>query len=184
MLQAIQAWDEAALVFIREHIVIDKLTPLVTFITNLDEMGAVWIAIAILLLLFKRTRVAGIDMILALAVTFVLNDFVFKPLVLRPRPWVAIEGFESLIKHPSGTSFPSGHSVTSFACATAMTRDLGKKAGWIFILAALIALSRPYLGVHFITDILAGALIGTLGAALVVWVRHKVLPLEKRWNHE
>ena len=184
MLQAIQAWDEAALVFIREHIVIDKLTPLVTFITNLDEMGAVWIAIAIVLLLFKRTRVAGIDMILALAVTFVLNDFVFKPLVLRPRPWVAIEGFASLIKHPSGTSFPSGHSVTSFACATAMTRDLGKKAGWIFILAALIALSRPYLGVHFITDILAGALIGTLGAALVVWVRRKVLPLEKRWNHE
>ncbi len=180
MLQAIQAWDEAALLFIREHLCSPVLNTVMTAITYLDEAGAIWIAIGLILLLFKKTRIAGLDVLLALGLCYLLNDFLIKPLIARPRPWVAIEGFDSLIRHPSGTSFPSGHALTSFSSAYAAAKRLGKKGAWCFLPAALIAISRPWLGVHFITDILAGAAIGVLGAMLVLWLREKILPLEKK----
>ena len=75
-----------------------------------------------------------------------------------------------LIAPPSDYSFPSGHAAVSFAAAAALGASHAKAWGWSLALAILLALSRLYLYVHYPTDILAGALVGTLaglaGAAL------------------
>ena len=68
-----------------------------------------------------------------------------------------------LVAKPADASFPSGHSGASFAAATAIFPWVPRRYGVpLLILAALIALSRLYVGVHFPTDVLAGTVIGIL----------------------
>ncbi|MGZ5376233.1 MAG: phosphatase PAP2 family protein, partial [Solirubrobacterales bacterium] len=85
-------------------------------------------------------------------------NFAVKLLVRRPRP--VLEGLPPLGGAPSSLSFPSAHATSSFACATAMTR-IAPEAAVLYVLAALIAAGRPYLGMHYPSDVLAGALLGT-----------------------
>ena len=85
-------------------------------------------------------------------------NFVVKLIVRRPRP--VLEGLPPLGGAPSTLSFPSAHATASFACATAMTR-IAPEAAFLFILAAGIAACRPYLGMHYPSDVLAGAVLGT-----------------------
>ena len=85
-------------------------------------------------------------------------NYAVKLVVRRPRP--VLEGLPPLGGAPSSLSFPSAHSTASFAAATAMTR-IEPSSAVLFVLAALIALGRPYLGMHYPSDVLAGALLGT-----------------------
>jgi membrane-associated phospholipid phosphatase len=91
-------------------------------------------------------------------------NFAVKVLVRRPRP--VLEGLPPLGGAPSSLSFPSAHATASFACATAMTR-IAPEAAFLFILATAIAACRPYLGMHYPSDVVAGAILGT-GLGLVV----------------
>jgi membrane-associated phospholipid phosphatase len=124
------------------------------------EYGAVWIAIGLALALIDGDHrdawlVAG-----GIAPVAVVLNFAVKLAVRRPRP--VLDGLPPLGGAPSSLSFPSAHSTASFAAATAMTRVAPEAAG-LYLLAALIAIGRPYLGMHYPSDALAGAL---LGAAL------------------
>ena len=93
--------------------------------------------------------------------TFALNTTI-KLIVRRPRP--QLHGLPALTSTPTQLSFPSAHSSTSFAGARVYTR-LGLPAPPLYALAALLAASRLYLGVHYPSDIIAGALLGTTTAA-------------------
>ncbi|MGZ5308842.1 MAG: phosphatase PAP2 family protein [Solirubrobacterales bacterium] len=122
------------------------------------EYGAVWLLIGGgMALLADENRsewlVAGLLGPLAIGVNFAV-----KLLVRRPRP--VLEGLPPLGGAPSSLSFPSAHATSSFACATAMTR-IAPEAAVLYVLAALIAAGRPYLGMHYPSDVLAGALLGT-----------------------
>ena len=66
-----------------------------------------------------------------------------------------LEGLPPLGGAPSSLSFPSAHATSSFACATAMTR-IAPEAAVLFVLAFAIAACRPYLGMHYPSDVLAG----------------------------
>jgi undecaprenyl-diphosphatase len=84
-------------------------------------------------------------------------NYVVKLAVKRPRP--VLEGLPPLGGAPSSLSFPSAHATSSFAVATAMCRvDPATSAA--FLVALALALGRPYLGMHYPSDVLAGALIG------------------------
>jgi undecaprenyl-diphosphatase len=94
-----------------------------------------------------------------------LNTLI-KDLVDRSRPPQSID-YEALIGVPGSSSFPSGHAMSAFAVAAAIAL-LAPKARWpVLALAATIAFSRVYLGVHFWVDVLVGA---ALGAAIGVLV--------------
>jgi len=131
---------------------------------KIGEYGAVWLAIGVVLALFSHEDrgewlAAGLLAPLAIGLNFAV-----KLVVRRPRP--VLEGLPPLAGAPSSLSFPSAHSTASFAAATAMTR-IAPEAGFLFVLAAAIAIGRPYLGMHYPSDVLGGALLGTaLGLAL------------------
>ncbi|HEY4452550.1 MAG TPA: phosphatase PAP2 family protein [Solirubrobacteraceae bacterium] len=132
--------------------------------SRLGEHGAVWLAIGVAgQALDRGRRPAWRRATGAIAGTYVAN-FAIKVAVGRRRP--SLPDLPPLTGTPTGLSFPSAHASTSFAGALAFTR-LGLPAAPLYALAASLALSRLYLGVHHPSDVLAGALGGTaLAAAL------------------
>lgn len=138
------------------------------WITELGNGGALWIGIAAGLCLLKETRKAGLLVLAALCVDLLLVEGLIKPIAARPRPFIAGAVKTILIPPPSGYSFPSGHAASSFAAASVLSRFF-KNAQFLWIAAALIALSRLYLGVHYPSDVLAGGLLGIgIGQAVLL----------------
>lgn len=131
----------------------------------LGEHGAVWIAIGTLGSVFAPPeRRPGWRRSTALvAGTYALNT-ALKMAVRRPRP--ELPGLPALAPTPTQLSFPSAHSSTSFAAALAYRR-LGLPGAPLYGLAGALALSRLYLGLHYPSDVLAGAALGSGLAAIV-----------------
>ena len=152
--------DHSILLMIAKHLHADWLTPIMRRITAFGNFGAIWIVLAAILLLIPRTRRYGAAIALAIVLTTVVGEFVLKPFVARPRPFLQYSDLTALIPPPSSFSFPSGHTGSSFAAATALFA-MNRRAGLAaYVLAILIGFSRLYLCVHFPTDVAAGALLG------------------------
>lgn len=167
MIQAIQSFDEAVMLFIQNNLRFEPLNSIAKVITYFGEAGALWIIIGLALIFVCKDKRTGILVLAALAIDYLINDMIIKNLVMRPRPFIDIPALTVLVKQPSSFSFPSGHAASSFCSAYIITNRKGKKWSWCYILAAAIALSRPYVGVHYLSDILVGAVLGTVvGAAL------------------
>lgn len=160
----------------------------VSFFTSLGDGGYIWLIIAAVLLCFKKTRVSALVMMISLAVGAIINDTILKEIFARPRPFSVNEDFKVFIESvgyelPSGFSFPSGHTFSSFNCAVVLTL-FNKKMGYFTIpLAALIGLSRIFMCVHYPTDVLAGAVCGILTAlavyALYLLVVRKIVAFKR-----
>ncbi len=151
----------AILDFIQEHMrnaVLDFLMPL---ITKLGDAGIFWILLAVVLLLFKKTRKTGLILAAALLMDLLLCNILIKPLVARARPFEMNPSVSLLVKKPGDYSFPSGHTAASFASVTALFLAKEKRLWKLaLLLACLLAFSRLYLYVHFPTDILGGIVFG------------------------
>ena len=128
-------------------------------VTALGDHGAVWIALGGALLLFRRTRLTGAAILLALTLVALVGNMGLKPLFDRLRP-CDIMGFTLLPACPPDPSFPSGHTAASFASAAVLWLRRSAFFRPALVLAALIAFSRLYLFVHFPTDVMAGILLG------------------------
>ena len=150
------------------HPVLDEM---MQFVSSLGNKGIIWIGIGILLLLLgvknKNRRNGGLLVLLSLAVNFLACNVILKPLVDRTRPYYVLD-YTPLIPPVGDPSFPSGHTSASFAAATAIYAINRKWGLAAYLLAAVMGFSRLYLGVHFPTDVLAGALVGTAAALAVI----------------
>jgi undecaprenyl-diphosphatase len=104
--------------------------------------------------------------------------FLIKEWTDRARPPLADAGVEPLVATPQSPSFPSGHAATAFAAATVVAAFHPRLRVPIYALAALVALSRVYLGVHYWLDIVAGAALGVIVGLLIAWAARR---LEKRF---
>ncbi|BAK98256.1 putative undecaprenyl-diphosphatase [Oscillibacter valericigenes Sjm18-20] len=155
----------------------DFLDTVMPFASALCNHGEVWIALAVILLLTRRYRRTGVVLALALILDGLCCNVILKPLIARVRPCDVNAAVELLVSRPTDWSFPSGHTAASFAAVGALLTE--KRRLWkpAFILAVLIAFSRLYLYLHWPSDVLAGAILGTvLGFAagrLTRWVEKK-----------
>ena len=122
--------------------------------------GHLWLIIAVLLLIFKKTRKTGIAVLIAYVGVFLLGQLALKNLISRPRPCQIDQAFALLVDRPSSSSFPSTHSAWAFAAATAIFMRFRKAGIAAFVVAAVIAFSRLYLFMHFPTDVLFGTAMG------------------------
>lgn len=155
--------------FIQEHMRNGTLDGLMILISAAGGWGIPWLAAAIGFLCTKRYRKYGAAVLAALVLCLLVGNLALKNLVARERPFSEIEGLLLLVEEPLDFSFPSAHSMTSFAAAGvifAANRRLGFGA---LAAAALIAFSRLYLFVHYPSDVLAGAVLGLLVSAFVLW---------------
>lgn len=162
--------EYAILDFIRNnlsHPIMDTLMKAITFLGN---AGWFWIALGIILSIIPKTRKIGITVCVSLLFSVILCNLTIKPLVARIRPYDFIEGIELIVTAPTDFSFPSGHTSASFAAAAAVFAHNKQYGIAALVLAALIAFSRLYLYVHFPTDVLAGALLGSFCAVMAYYV--------------
>ena len=163
MLETLLNLDCGFLLFLQDSVRNPILNSIMIFITSLGDGGIIWIAATIALLIPKKTRKVGIMSAVALLGSLLINNNLIKNIVQRPRPYVTFTDLQIIIPQPSEFSFPSGHTSSSFASAAVFYRHLPKKFGVpAVILAALIGFSRLYVGVHYPTDVLAGAVMGIL----------------------
>ena len=152
-----------------------------SFITHLGDKGFIWIVITLILFCFKKTRKCSVMMAITPIIGTLLGNIILKNLIGRVRPFVELSDMKDIliIAPPSGYSFPSGHTLSSFECAVAIFLN-NKKWGMVALgLAALIGFSRNYLYVHYPTDVLAGALLGVVIAFISKVIYEKFIADKK-----
>ena len=158
----IQQIDFAVLDWIQAHLKCGFLDFLMPKITLLAEGGIFLILIGLALLLWRSRRLCGAAELTGLTVGLLLCNVLLKNLIARPRPSWIHTGIRLLVANPTDYSFPSGHTLHCFIAA-AVLMHYDKRLGWpMLTIAVLVAFSRLYLYVHFPTDVLAGAALGTL----------------------
>jgi len=160
----IYQFDNYILYVIKKYVhnrYLDIIMPIATFMGNL---GIIWIAIAIALILDEPYRAIGNSIILTLIIATIVGEGIVKHIVRRIRPCNKQNNVSLFSLKPISYSFPSGHTVSSFAAAEILSMQFTQYK-FIFIgIALLIALSRLYLNVHYPTDVIAGIVIGVLCA--------------------
>jgi undecaprenyl-diphosphatase len=140
----------------------------------LTDLGSGWTAALLLPLMgWSRSRRFALALFYAIVVQSTLV-WEIKRLVGRLRPWLEL-GWPAPIGSPHDGSFPSGHAAGSFCVAAFLvvvlrsrprSRATALVIAGLLLLAALIALSRVYLGAHFPGDVLGGALLGASVGAI------------------
>ncbi|MDU1912115.1 phosphatase PAP2 family protein [Fusobacterium sp.] len=162
MFQLFESTDVYILFFIQNHFknsFLDKVMPL---ITKLGSLGIFWITLACFLILIKKYRRIGITIFISIFLCALIGNIILKPLIKRIRPFDLVYFTQLLISAPKDFSFPSGHTMASFASATIIISQNKKWGIYAFILAFLIGFSRLYLFVHFPSDVIIGAIIGSI----------------------
>lgn len=146
-------------------------TPAFVFVSLFAENGIGFILLSLVLMLFRKTRRAGICMFVAILVGALITNVLVKNFVARPRPFADEAGLFHAwwvftgATEESSFSFPSGHTTATMAAMFALFLSLKTRARWLcFVPVVLMGLSRNYLMVHYPSDILGGILAGALGA--------------------
>jgi undecaprenyl-diphosphatase len=152
--------------------VVQHRTPLLddamVFFSVIGGRGLLWLALAAIGLLFTDRKPAAWRLVLTLLCTYLVVDVMLKAMFGRPRPYEVLSGLQLIIPPPTSSSFPSTHAALGIAGAIAGTR-LFPRAGWtLWPLGILVGVSRIYVGVHWPSDVVAGALMGAACAWLAV----------------
>lgn len=138
----------------------------------------IWIVIFLLLWLWpplkaNRSRravvYAAVAGVIALVISYVLSHaFPYRP---RPFAYLPPEQIHQLLAHAKDSSFPSDHAAGSFAFAIGLFYARARDGWWALLLAALVAVARVMVGVHWPTDVLTAAGVGIFSGAIVLAFR-------------
>ncbi len=166
----IQGIDEAILFYIQTHLKSPALDRIMVSITSLGNAGLIWIVIAFLFLITRKYKKCGISIICTLFLSRIMGDDILKPWIGRIRPCHKFTQIPLVIPPPHSFSFPSGHTMIGFACATIIFHFNKKLGSWAYIIASLIAYSRLHLFLHYPTDILGGIAFGILTSQILLLI--------------
>lgn len=166
-------------------------TPIMRFISLIGEKGILVLAVALVFLLFKKSRPSGIAMIGALVLGTIVTSFVLKNSVARLRPfeqnatyaewWAAAGAVEE-----DGFSFPSGHVTAAMAGAAALFACSEKKSvAWLaFFYPIVMGISRVYLVAHYPSDVLFGMLVGAACAVAAYFITKAIFALCEKYREK
>ena len=173
------SFDLPILDWIQAHLQCGFLDAVMPIVTLFGEGGIFWIAWAVLMLVFPKTRKTGIAMAIALIMGVLICNVTLKPLIGRPRPYdYQLEHFgvtiKLLIDAQHDYSFPSGHTATAFMGAEFLRKEYWDVSPWIgvagYAVAAGTGFFRMYNNRHWLTDVLTGAGIGILSTQAAYWL--------------
>jgi undecaprenyl-diphosphatase len=175
-------FDSSILLWIQNNLRTGFLDPIMKALTMLGDKGLIWIAITLALLIVRKTRPLGVTCAVSMVIGLIVTNLIIKNWAARIRPYELIPGLQCIVPLAKDFSFPSGHATNSLACGWVLFRKTPKKYGVpALILAILISLSRLYVGIHYPTDVLGGAVIGIGSACLSLALVPK---LEKRFRRQ
>ena len=174
LLQLLGAWDDAAMA-LGERL---RWEPLTAFFVVASAWWVKWPLFAVVGAVCdascrRRLPTAALAASCAAATAGVLVTLM-KETVDRARPPVADPGLDPVGAVPASASFPSGHSATAFATAVAVGLVYPRLRLPLLALAALVALSRVYLGMHYSTDVLVGTTLGVAIGLATGWLALRV----------
>ncbi|MDD4650703.1 MAG: phosphatase PAP2 family protein [Methanothrix sp.] len=138
---------------------LDRTMPL---LTHLGDSWAAWIFILIMAAINHKPVESRLKkgIILTLIYGFVsASQLAIKHLIERPRPFLEHDAIVRAV-FPTDFSFPSGHAATAFMMAVVLSIQYPRYRYAFYFLACLVGFSRVYLGVHYPSDVIAGAIIG------------------------
>ena len=178
MFEAFSEFDFAVLNGIQSAVACPFMDYTMTAVTFLGG-AVIWAIIGVVLLFFKKHRICGAYVISAVILSILVGEFLIKPMVMRERPFL-VNDFPIIISPPSGSSFPSTHTFLSFAAAIVLFkyRRWAGLAGLGF--AALTGFSRLYLYVHYPTDVITGAVLGSFMGIIVIVAGFLIKKLHNR----
>jgi membrane-associated phospholipid phosphatase len=143
------------------------VTPLMKLASAVGAGGLVFVGIAFWMALARRRIAPAVAVLTAVFASQLLSNLM-KDIVDRARPSVTYPDVHPLVRLPDSSSMPSGHAWIACAAATVLWVVIPARRAWVVGLAALIALSRVYLGVHYPSDVLVGAAGGVATGLLVL----------------
>lgn len=159
--------DSYILFIMRKYLRKRYLDILMPIVTSMGNLGFIWVVMAVALILNKPYRAIGDIVILTLIISTIVGEGIVKHIVKRVRPCYHENNVNLLIAKPMSYSFPSGHTVSSYAVAGVLSVYFPQQKLLFMIIAFLIALSRIYLYVHYPTDVIGGIIIGILCSKLI-----------------
>lgn len=154
----------------------EKINDLAYFAKILDWIG-IFLAeyslyvvgvVFLILLIWKKNRLMVVSSVISVVLSRLVIAEIIKNFLHQPRPYIVLETASKLIvENKDFQSFPSGHAAIFFAIATAVY-FFNKKLGIVFFITAiLVGIARIFVGVHWPSDILAGAVIGIISGIII-----------------
>lgn len=172
---------EGSILLALQSIRVDGLTQLLALVSALGSGSILWVLIALLLFLFEEQRGNGIILLAALIIASIVTSMAAS-FIGRACPADSVVGLVGVVGvSKSGFSMPSLHASTAFAATYIIARGVGKGPGaGAFFVALIICFARMYLGVAYLSDILVGAVLGTVIAAVLFALLGKVFQVIDR----
>ena len=190
MLKTLKQWDRELFIFLN-NLDIGGFESFWIFVTQIDSWTPLFVLFIVLMFYYYRGKKGGtvvFFMLVAFGITMAFTGFVKEYVErLRPNNVEALGELIRIMQTPSNYSFFSGHASSSFAVTTFVVLSLRKYTKWIYfsyLWPLLFVLSRIFVGVHYPSDLVVGAFVGTVFAFLCHFLCQRTLRYERFFKPE
>jgi undecaprenyl-diphosphatase len=183
MIHILKNLDISLFYFINHNLKNSLFDFLMPIVTNVKNFHLLFFILWLLMIFSKnyRFRIAGWTILITVIFSDILSSKILKHIFLRPRPFETLENVYKLVSS-GGPSFPSSHAVNSFVAATLIMLFFKNPiyTAVAYTVAVISAFSRVYVGVHYPSDIIFGAVIGFFIGWIAYKIVEKIFKLEKQ----